>query len=191
MRKAEQPELDADSDVLVFRGVTGAPVAVPADVVYEMERCYRVHLAYIDGTPWKEIAEIEGYPDARTCYADYKRYMDEARSLVIEASMRDSVLIEVARLDALQHAVWPAAMAGFIPAVNQARQIIMDRLKVKGWNPDKSDEHADSIKTVVITGELADRYVDELRAISGPDTPPAGLVGGRPVFGQATVVSEP
>lgn len=171
MSDDERPEGDEQAKVLVFRGATGTPVAVPEDVVVDAEQLYRVHKAWLGGKDWDTIAQEEGFPSPRAARAAYDRYMAEARSLVIEATMQDAVQLAVAQLKALQAALWPAAMAGFPPAAREVRNNIMDQLKVQGWNPDKLVEADADVRTVVIQGERAYDFVEELKKAAGDDTP--------------------
>ena len=190
MTDDERPQDESANNVLVFRNITGSPVAVPEEVVYDAERLYRVHKAWLGGKSWQDIADEEQYPSAGSARADYDRYMAEARSLVMEVSMQDAVTLAVAQLKALQSALWPAAMAGFPPAAREARNNIMDQLKVQGWNPEKLAEKEADVRTVVITGERAMDFIEELQQAAGDDTPFAGAGASEETPVRTTVVQQ-
>ncbi|HEY5787697.1 MAG TPA: hypothetical protein VIT65_23275, partial [Microlunatus sp.] len=123
-------DTDDPDNVLVFRNPAGQPVAVPDDVVTEAERAYRCYMLNIGGKSWQEIAELENYPSAGAAKYDVDRYMEEARSLVVEASQQKMLVREVSRLDFLQDRIWPGVQAGSLAAVKEVRGIIMDRVRL-------------------------------------------------------------
>ena len=142
---SEEPPEDMDaetSNVLVFRNTAGDPIAVPSDVVTAAERAYRCYMSRVAGMSWAEIATAEGYPTGASARYDVERYLSEGKALVVEASQRDMLILEIHRLDALQHAVWPGAMAGHVPSVTAALAIVNSRAKLVGLDPDKLDDAA-------------------------------------------------
>lgn len=167
---SKKPE---DAKVLVFRTPSGDPIAVPSDVVTEGERAYRCYQARIGGMSWREIADLELYPSAGAAMYDVKRYMEEAKSLVVEASAREMLTLEVNRLDALQHALWANAMSGHVPSAGLAMNIIMNRAKLVGLDPEKMGEAAAGGRTVVVSGE-GDGFLEELKVLAGEKPPIEG-----------------
>jgi len=164
-------EREGDAKVLVFRNAGNEPIAVPADVVTAAQRAYRCHQLRIGGKSWSEIAEMEKYPSAISAQADVTRYMAEAKALVVEASQRDMLTLEVARLDAVQSALWPAAMAGHVPSAAAVVSIIINRSKLVGLDPEKmNDDAAQQLRTVVVPQE-SDGYVAALRLAAGDEPP--------------------
>jgi len=145
-----RPKEEREDNVLVFRNATGSPVAVPSSVVTEAERAYRCHQMRIQGVSWGEIAQQENYTSAGAAKSDVDRYMAEARSLVVEASAREMLTLEVNRLDALQQAMWTNAMSGHVPSAQLIMNIIVNRAKLVGLDPEKMSEEADKARTVVV-----------------------------------------
>lgn len=161
---------DKSADVLVFRTAGNEPIAVPADVVTQVERAYRCHQDRIAGKSWAEIAEREKYPSAAAASADVSRYMAEAAALVLERTAKVMLALEVERLDALQTAVWAQAMVGHIPSVNAALSIIVQRSKLlKLDQPEVSAEH---VRTVVVPAEAAG-YMRALQEAAGDTAKPS------------------
>lgn len=166
----EVPPEDHDAKVLVFRNGNNQPIAVPAAIVTEAERAYRCWQMRIGGKSWSEIALEEQYPSPGAAKADVDRYMAEARSLVAEASMKEALTLEVARLDALQAAVWPQAMAGHVPSATFVMNNVMNRAKLQGLDPEKMAEAAQEARTVVVPTDSAS-YIAELKKHAEPDKP--------------------
>lgn len=152
MTDGKRPDDGDDAQVLVFRSpVTEAPVAVPSSVVVEAERPYRVYQRRLCGESWEEIAAAEGYPTPRAAQYDMERYLDEGKALIAENSRRNMLALEIARLDALQHAVWPAAMRGVLPAVSIAQNLVLSRIKVLGL--DQAEDETSEGRTVVVPSD--------------------------------------
>jgi hypothetical protein len=165
----DTPKEEREATVLVFRNGAGDPIAVPTDVVTEAERAFRAHQLRVGGMTWAQVAEAEKYSSASACKYDVDRYMAEARSLVVESSAREMLTLEVTRLDALQHALWPAAMSGHVPSAALAMNIIVNRAKLVGLDPEKMMEEADKARTVVVPVD-EDGYTAALQRAAG-DTP--------------------
>lgn len=161
-----------DNNVLVFRNGAQEPVAVPAEVVTEAERAYRCYTAHLGGRSWEQIAMDERYPSALAAKSDVDRYMSEGKALVLESSQRDMLVLEVARLNALQMSVWPMATSGHIPSVAAAINIIKLRSQLVGLDPDKMADQADQARTVVYVGKESEDYIAGLKKAAAEDTPP-------------------
>jgi hypothetical protein len=163
----EPPDYDdvdtESSNVLVFRNGAGDPVAVPTDVVTAAERAYRCYQARIGGMSWNEIARVEGYPTPAAARYDVDRYLSEGSALVVEKSQREMLTLEVYRMDALQHAVWPGAMAGHVPSATLAMNIVMNRAKLVGMDPDKMENRGDQVRTVVVVPPDSAGYLAALQ----------------------------
>jgi hypothetical protein len=157
-----------EATVLVFRNTDGDPVAVPAEVVNEVERAYRCHNQRIQGQSWATIAAVEGYPSPLAAQADVGRYLKEGAALLVEHNLRDSMRLEVARLDALQYALWPAAMRGHVQSAMGCMNIIVNRAKLTGLDPEKLANNADNASTVIIPGD-SEGYERALRQAAGDD----------------------
>lgn len=138
------------AEILAFRNSAGEPIVVPTAVATEAERALRCYKKRLAGVSWEQIAKDEQYPSALACRADVDRYLTEARSLVVEASAKDMLRTEVARMDLLQTFLWEAAEGGSIPAVSEIRQIIMGRAKLAVALGQGMTEESDTTQTVVV-----------------------------------------
>lgn len=173
----EQRLAAAEADgVLVFRNPVGEPVAVPDSVVTEAERAYRCYKARIGGRSWEMIAAEERYPSAEAARRDVDRYMGEAKALVIEKSQQDMLVLEVARLDALQSSLWPNATSGHVPSAMGVLNIIKLRSQLVGLDPEKMANKAAELRTVVVEGSTTSTYIQELQRASERDAPPEDTV---------------
>ena len=159
-----------DGTVLVFRNPAGDPIAVPADIVTAAERAYRCYMARVGGQSWAEIAEQEQYPSARACQYDVDRYTKEAMSLVVESSAREMLTLEVARLDALQHALWLSAMTGHVPSATFCLNVVINRAKLIGLDPDRMGAELNSSRTVVVP-QAEDDFLQTLKDAAGEASP--------------------
>jgi hypothetical protein len=161
---ATKPKGSKPADVLVFRNASNEPIVVPAEVVTAQERIYRCHLASVGGASWEQIALDEGYPSPGAAAAVVRKYLKEGAALVAESSARDMLSQEVRRFDALQHALWPQAMSGFVPAVNACVNIINARARIVGLDPEKMDSSGPV--TVVVPPDSA-AYMAALKKAAG------------------------
>jgi hypothetical protein len=164
----EKPPDEPEATVLVFRNSDGDPVAVPAEIVELNEKVYRAYQEHLRGADWEGVAEQEGYPSASAAAADVRRYLATGAALLVEHHQRESLQMEVARLDALQYALWPAAMRGHVQSAMGVMNIILNRAKLKGLDPDKLANNADTAQTVIIPGD-PEGYGRALRAAAGED----------------------
>jgi len=123
----------AEGEVLVFRRPdNNRPVAVPDEVVLGAERPYRAYRARMTGMSWQQVAIEEGYTSPQAAALEVNRYLEEGRKLVSDASAGALINLELSRLDALQEAIWPAAMGGHLPSVSVTMQLVMSRVKLMG-----------------------------------------------------------
>jgi hypothetical protein len=114
----------------------------------------------MQGKSLYEIAEIMGIPnhlDVDRLIAE--RYQHEA-SFLSEGNRKSLLSLETARLDALQDAVWPAAMLGDPKSVDSAVKIILARARITGL------EQIDPVvqkNLVLVMGEKEEDYIRQLR----------------------------
>jgi len=164
---SEQDPLEERSGtVLVFRNQHGEPIAVPDEVVTAGERAYRAYQEHLSGKSWDQIAIEEQYPSASAVRYDVQRYMDEAQALVVERSARQLLQLEVARMDALQAAVWPQALRGHVQSAALALNIIIQRAKLVGLDPEKMNDADTKAHTVVVPSQ-SDGYIDAMKRAAG------------------------
>jgi hypothetical protein len=180
--------------VLVFRNGAGQPVVVPDDVATAAERAYRVFKARRRGDSWEQIAEDEHYPSGQAAKYDYDRYMEEARSLVVENSAKEALSLEVNRLDFLQTRLWGAAEAGSIAAIKEIRGIIMDRAKLVSVVSEIKEADTDETgRTVVVMQTERETYLERLRRVAGDATGPTADDGETltPAQGATVIKNDP
>ena len=164
---SDKPPTDDTTNVLVFRNPVGEPIAVPDDVVTAAERAYRCWRARVGGKSWAVIAEEEHYPSPRAAKYDVDRYLEEARSLVVEKSAQDMLTLEVARLDELQRGVWPQAMNGHLPSATLVLNIIRIRADLLGLTGGAAvDPSSSGSRTVVVVGADSPGYIASLQRAS-------------------------
>jgi hypothetical protein len=111
----------------------GAAARTSARIVegqQHQEQALQLRLA---GLNFVTIAEQLGYADRA---AAYKAVTAALGRVVAEQRAETELLrqLEVARLDALHVAVWPAALAGDLPAVDRALRITEQRARLLGLN---------------------------------------------------------
>lgn len=140
----------------------------------EKERWEKARHAYellLGGKSHSEVAEILGIAhtdDVWRLMTERFKY-DSAR--LTDAERKDILGVELLRLNALQAAVWPAAMMGDPKSIDSAVRIIATRAKISGL------ELADPVvqkNLVLVMGDNEDDYIRALRAASGNDSTPSG-----------------
>ncbi len=85
----------------------------------------------VEGHTYDAIAKQVGFSNRGTAYRVVRKALDEQ----IAENVDELRATEVARLDALQAAVWPAAMAGDLEAVRQVTALIQKRARLLGLHP--------------------------------------------------------
>jgi outer membrane PBP1 activator LpoA protein len=83
------------------------------------------------GLTYEQIADELGYTSRGTAYSVVAKALREQTAEAV-TDLRD---LENARLDALQHALWDAAMTGDVGAVNSILQIVKARVHLNGLEP--------------------------------------------------------
>jgi hypothetical protein len=118
--------------VMVLHNGDGDPVAVPEDVVLHGDAMYRAYTARQMGKSWIAIAREEGYPSGHAIRSEVEAFLDEAATLVTQASKVRLLNDEVDRMDALQAAFWPQAMSGHVPSGQLVLAIVRYRSQLVG-----------------------------------------------------------
>ena len=80
------------------------------------------------GCTYQEVADALGYSSRGTAYNVVAKALREQTT----EAVADLRTLENARLDALQHALWDAAMTGVIRAVNAIVKIVQARVHLNG-----------------------------------------------------------
>ncbi|MBB4893550.1 hypothetical protein FHS39_002581 [Streptomyces olivoverticillatus] len=127
----------------------------------------------IEGHTYTEIAEALGYSSRGAVYVDVKRALEKhviEEGLAIEAWRE----LELAKLDALQKAIWPKAMEGDPRAIEAALKILDRRARMLGLDS--------AIKLEVLTVDALDAQIQRLEAelAAAAVTPADGEIGEAP-----------
>jgi len=85
----------------------------------------------IQGVKSDDIAREVGYSNRAPAYKVVRQALDET----IAANVQELRATEIARLDALQAAIWPTAMAGDVEAVGQVVALLDRRARLLGLYP--------------------------------------------------------
>ena len=103
------------------------------------------------GLTYEQIANELGYTSKGTAYNIVTKALREQTAEAV-ADLRD---LENARLDALLHALWDAAMTGDVKAVAAVVQIVQARVHLNGLEPvrDTFGVMATAPRTVVVPSE--------------------------------------
>jgi hypothetical protein len=126
----------------------------------EWENATKAYELRLGGKLPSEIAEILGI-DVAQVYRLYQEKFSYDASYLTDMERKDILAMELARLDALQAAVWPAAMMGDPKCVAEARATIMARAKLVGL------ELADPVvqkNLVLVMGDKEEDYIAALKA---------------------------
>ena len=106
------------------RGAT----ATPQDEIDTAERTKRVVELRLAGATFQQIADRVGYSQASAAYKCWQRAMAD-----IPASSKELARsLELARLDAMLTAVWPACLRGQLGAIDRALNIGRRRARLLG-----------------------------------------------------------
>lgn len=148
-------------EVLVFRTPqTGRPVAVPGEVVTQVERAYAAYQEHLTGKSWEVVAAEGMWPSAAAVAREVQLYLDEGKAVMAGFKRLEVLAVELARLDLLQTAVWGEAMKGKIPSVMAALQIHKQRVAILGLDQ-PSEEDTAMVPTVVVPSE---DYIQSLQS---------------------------
>ena len=104
-----------------------------------------------EGRTYQEIADELGYANRGTVH----HIVHDALARDRKAAVEDHQQLKLARLDALQAALWDKAMAGNVEAAREVRAVIMARCQVLGLDDRAKRPKAWAPRTVVLSA--ADR----------------------------------
>lgn len=147
---------DPDNVIAIRHPVSGAPTVIPRELALQESRPYRAYCDYLGGEKWEVIAEKYDYVDARAAQYDIKQYVEGARSLYNSLTKHQAKALMMARLEALMNAAWGKANEGNLPAINTARQLVVDMIKLGKLDELADEESEDGPRTVVIEGSEED-----------------------------------
>ena len=117
----------------------------------------------LNGYSWDDIAKACGFKNGNSARMQVKVWMQKAIISRGEEYKAEAIDLELARLDELQKAVWPAAMAGDTKAVDSVLRVMNHRAKLLGL--EEADTKVTN-QTVVVSGNTQD-FVQTLKVIAG------------------------
>lgn len=126
------------------------------------ELARQAHALRLEGRSWWQISEELKITEALASGL-VSDAIKEASSLADEGAKRQMLSLEIARLDALQRAVWAAAMTGDTRSVETALKIIAQRSKLLGLDDAIAGKQVTN-NTIVVPGNPVE-YVAALRAM--------------------------
>ncbi len=101
------------------------------------------------GHTYDQIASEVGYANRGTAYRVVRKALDENVAQAVEEYRE----VEVARLNALQAAMWDKALAGDVHAVDAVLKIVSARVKLLGLDHPRTELSAEP-RTVVIPAAI-------------------------------------
>ncbi|MGO4598504.1 hypothetical protein [Terrabacter sp. 2RAF25] len=102
-----------------------------------------------EGRTYQEIADELGYANRGTVHHIVHDALTRDRKEAVE----DHQQLELARLDALQAALWSKAMAGDVEAAREVRAVIMARCRLLGLDQGAKRTTVWAPRTVVLSAE--------------------------------------
>jgi hypothetical protein len=102
-----------------------------------------------EGRTYQEIADELGYANLGTVH----HIVDQALARDRRDAVEDHQQLEMARLDALQVALWDKALGGDVEAAREVRAIIMARVRLLGLMEQAKRPAAWRPRTVVLSAE--------------------------------------
>ena len=120
------------------------------------------------GWDYDQIAVELGYANRSGAWKAHQRALATQQAETVE----EHLALEVARLDALQDALWDKAMAGHVRSIREIRQIIMQRSRLLQLDSGKPGRKPEGPTSVVLPSFWA-----------AHDRAPPGELAGVPVPG--------
>ena len=120
---------------------------------------------HLSGLGRAEIAARTGYLDGRIAAMAVNAYLQKIATEQAPDHRRQTLDLELARLDALQAAYWPAAIAGDLVAASFVLKLISRRCAILGFDR-AEDDLSGTAGTLVIGGDT-EEYVAGLKALAG------------------------
>jgi hypothetical protein len=130
------------------------------------DNAYQAYQMHLGGKDWEEVAKVLGYANGKTAQVEVRQYITRA-AVQMDMAKREEVLgIEMARLDALQSAVWDAAMDGDTKAVDSVLRVMAHRAKLLGLELIAQGNGTVNHNTVVVQGDTQD-FIRSLQLVNG------------------------
>jgi len=129
-----------------------------SDIQTREERAYRAYQMLLGGAPWQEIVYRCEYIGIMEAKAEVDGLIRKATQIANDDRKREVLELELARLDALQNAVWGMAISGDLKAVDTTLKIMAHRARILALG----EETAASTNTVIVTSE---KYIESLQGV--------------------------
>lgn len=155
----------SDGKVLIFRNPeTSRPVAVPSEIVEEHERSYKAWVEHTEGKSWDLIAAEGGWPSAKACQAEVKRYLEEGKSLVGDWKRAELKQMAWDRYERLFSLFMTEALKGKVQPGLAAMAAVDRMVKLANLDIPDADDATDKVPTVVVPSE---EYIASLQRAAG------------------------
>jgi hypothetical protein len=128
-----------------------------------MSKAVQAYELLLGGKSHSEIADLLNIQYSDDVWRMLTERFKQDAAHLTDQERKDLRALENLRLNALQAAVWPAAMMGDPKSVDSAVRIVMARAKINGL------EAVDPVvqkNLVLVVGEAEDDYIAALRAAS-------------------------
>ena len=146
--------------VEVFTTCEGVPdTSGKALAKWRKARCVELALA---GHSYEEIALEVGYQNRGTAW----RAVQESLNSRIAEAVEEYRELELARLDALQAAHWPQAVAGSVRSADLVLRVIDRRIKLLGLDQTRTEDDRPRYLVVSAADEDEAGYIRQLQAIT-------------------------
>ena len=130
------------------------------------DNAYQAYQLHLQGKDWEQVARTLGYANGKTAQVEVRQYITRA-AVQMDMAKREEVLgIEMARLDALQDAVWDDAMEGDTKAVDSVLKVMAHRAKLLGLELLAQGTGTVNHNTVVVQGDTQD-FIRSLQLVNG------------------------
>lgn len=129
------------------------------------DKAYQAYRLSLEGQDWDTIAVRLGYKNAQSARVEVRQYITKAATQMDLARKEEVLDIEMRRLDALQAAIWPAAMEGDTKAVDSVLRVMGHRSKLLGLELIAQGGPVTN-NTVVVAGNTAE-FINALKLVDG------------------------
>lgn len=127
---------------------------------------YRAYQLRQSGADWESIARQTGYATGKSAQVAVRAYITRAATTMDMEKREEVLTLEMDRLDALQSALWPAAMEGDTKSVDSVLRVMGHRAKLLGLDLLSQGSGTTTIDTVVVTGDTQE-FIRSLRLVRG------------------------
>jgi len=133
------------------------------------DNAYQAYQLHLGGKDWEDVAIRLGYANGKTAQVEVRQYITRAAVQMDTAKREEVLYLEMARLDALQSALWDDAMEGDTKAVDSILRVMGHRAKLLGLELMAGVDTSVTSRTVIIQGDTQD-YIRSLQLVTGGKT---------------------